>query len=139
MYILDSPFAPKNFSQVDSPNPTSIRVRWIAIPSNETGEHFTGYKLFYFYKGTIESTNKTEKRLASTPINVDPNYAKEDIEGVTYLYYTIPNLNPRATYYIWVLGYNMYGDGDPTSQGIKGERDTDGAKPFVPGVNRKYY
>ena len=115
-------------------------MRWIAIPSNETGEDFDGYKLKYFYKGMPEQTNTTEVQLPQIPNGINPNYKMEEIDGVSFLYYTIPNLNPRALYWVWVLGYNMYGDGEPTPNGnpLQRGRDSGGnSEGHRPGANRK--
>ena len=136
-YFSDAPFAPKNFTQVESPESTSIRVRWIAIPQNETGEDLTGYKLYYYYEGTNEDNNKTEVKLPTSPNQVNPNYALEEINGVTFLYYTIRSLNPRANYIVWVRGYNIYGDGDSTRENFKEQNKEQNCCSFQPGVNRK--
>jgi Fibronectin type III domain. len=124
--LLDKPFAPTNFTQLDSPDATSIRISWLEIPNNRTGEDFDGYRVFYYMNGMREITNRSRTNLPRLP-NRQPNYDRVNNNGETFLLYTITGLNPSRQYHVWVLGYNNKGDGDTTPRLL-----------LSPGVNRKF-
>ena len=114
-FFIDRPFSPRNFTQLNSPNKTSIKISWLEIPQNETGENFDGYKVRFYMRGMTERTNLTTTSLPARP-NGQPNYERVTKDGQTFLEYTITGLNPQKQYYVWVLGYNNMGDGDSTTR-----------------------
>ena len=124
-FSIDRPFSPRNFTQLNSPDATSIKISWLEIPQNETGEDFDGYKVRFYMRGMPERTNLTTTPLSARP-NRQPNYERVTKDDQTFLEYAITGLNPQKQYHVWVLGYNKWGEGDSTPREL-----------FQPGVDRE--
>ncbi|XP_057302824.1 uncharacterized protein LOC130636986 [Hydractinia symbiolongicarpus] len=112
------PFKVKNLAQVESSVDSSVTVRWLHIPSNETGDPSQGesfllrYELVWWDKSIGRIQNQTIKDLG-LPGTLEQNryYYKRD----GYVYYTLRDLDIKSQYGIVVYGVNRLGKGEETN------------------------
>ncbi|XP_057302162.1 uncharacterized protein LOC130636446 [Hydractinia symbiolongicarpus] len=115
--IISVPFKVKSLEQVKSIIDSSITVRWLHIPSNETGDPSQGEKFLLRYElvwwdKTIENLgNETVLNLGlpGTQIQNQSFYKKDN-----YVYFTLSGLNMKHRYGIVVYGVNSLGNGPET-------------------------
>ncbi|XP_057302132.1 uncharacterized protein LOC130636428 [Hydractinia symbiolongicarpus] len=116
--VISKPFKVKNLAQVESSVDSSVTVRWLHIPSNETGDPSQGesfllrYELVWWDKSIGRIQNQTIKDLG-LPGTLEQNryYYKRD----GYVYYTLRDLDIKSQYGIVVYGVNRLGKGEETN------------------------